>query len=158
VPQESDQSSSDFDFSGRLFLSLVFFPLIFSLFLRSDFIFLDGCCSTVQGLLDWFEVDLGSPSFCSFRLICVLCVFLFSTPASHSPPVLFWDILHCLPRAVGVPLESALNLVSRMSPCGAYDTHYAVRGVTITQPLRNCHPRHRVSPRNSNCVRDFMNH
>jgi len=33
------------------------------------------------------------------------------------------DILHCLPRAVGVPLESALNLVSRMSPCGAHDTH-----------------------------------
>jgi len=24
---------------------------------------------------------------------------------------------------VGVPLESALNLVSRMSPCGAHDTH-----------------------------------
>ena len=33
------------------------------------------------------------------------------------------DILHCLPRAVGVPLESALNLVSPMSPCGAHDTH-----------------------------------
>ena len=26
----------------------------------------------------------------------------------------FLDILHCLPRAVGVPLESALNLVSPM--------------------------------------------
>jgi len=25
-----------------------------------------------------------------FRLICVFCVFLFSTPASHSPLVLFW--------------------------------------------------------------------
>jgi len=35
----------------------------------------------------------------------------------------FLDILHCLPRAVGVPLESALNLVSPMSPCGAHDTH-----------------------------------
>ena len=21
--------------------------------------FVDGCCSTVQGLLDWFEVDFG---------------------------------------------------------------------------------------------------
>ena len=42
--------------------------------------------------------------------------------------------LHCLPRhaVVGVPLESALNLVSRTSPCGAYDTHYTVLGVTIT--------------------------
>jgi len=35
----------------------------------------------------------------------------------------FLDILHCLPRAVGVPLESALDLVSPMSPCGAHDTH-----------------------------------
>ena len=33
----------------------------------------------------------------------------------------FLDILHCLPRAVGVPLESALKLVSPMSPCGAHD-------------------------------------
>jgi len=40
---------------------------------------------------------------------------LFFTPQSHSPLVLSLDILHCLPRAVGVPLESALNLVSRMS-------------------------------------------
>jgi hypothetical protein len=24
-------------------------------------VFLDGYCSTVQGLLDWFEVDLGFP-------------------------------------------------------------------------------------------------
>jgi len=23
--------------------------------------FLGGCCSTVQGVLDWFEVDLGFP-------------------------------------------------------------------------------------------------
>ena len=32
--------------------------------------FLDGFCDTVQGLLDWFEVD--SPSFCLSRLICAL--------------------------------------------------------------------------------------
>jgi len=25
----------------------------------TDATFLDGYCSTVQGLLDWFEVDLG---------------------------------------------------------------------------------------------------
>ena len=37
---------------------------------------------TVQGLLDWFEVDLGSPSFRLFRLICVLCVFLCVSRAS----------------------------------------------------------------------------
>jgi len=72
--------------------------------------FCDGYCSTVQVLLG------VHPSFHLFKSICVFCVFLFS-----SRPVL--DILHCLPRAVGVPLQSALNLVSRMSPCGAHDTH-----------------------------------
>jgi len=30
--------------------------------------FLDGYCSTVQGLLDWFEVDLG------FTKLCFLCI------------------------------------------------------------------------------------
>jgi len=43
--------------------------------------FLDGYCSTLQGLLDWFEVDLGFPVLVLFRLICVFCVCLF---LSHS--------------------------------------------------------------------------
>jgi len=37
--------------------------------------YLDGCCSTVQGLLAWVEVDLGFPELFVFRLICVLSVF-----------------------------------------------------------------------------------
>jgi len=76
---------------------------------------LDGYCSTVQeGLLDWFEVDLG---FTELRLlfiqndVCVLCVFVLYSPVSlSSRPCL--DILHCFPRAVGVPVESALNVDS----------------------------------------------
>jgi len=32
------------------------------------FIFFDGYCSTVQGLLDWFEVDLG---FTELSFICI---------------------------------------------------------------------------------------
>ena len=35
--------------------------------------FFDGYCSTVQGLLDWFEVDLGFTR--AFIYLCVLCVF-----------------------------------------------------------------------------------
>jgi len=54
--------------------------------------------------------------------LCVMCVFVVYSPVSLSSCP-FLDVLHCLPRAVGVSLESALNLVSRMSPCGAYDTH-----------------------------------
>jgi len=67
--------------------------------------FLDGYCSTVQGLLDWFEVDLGFPELVLFGLICVFCVFLFFL-LPLVPLLSFLDILHCLPRAVGVPLES----------------------------------------------------
>ena len=87
------------------------------------FTFLDGYCSIVQGLLDWFEVDLGFTDLSFIQIdLCVLCGFvLYSRVSLSSCP--FFDILHCLPRAVGVPLESALNLVSRMSPCGAHDTH-----------------------------------
>jgi len=85
--------------------------------------FLDGYCSTVQGLLDWFEVDLGFTELSFIQIdLCVLCDFVLDSCVSLSSCP-FLDILHCLPRAVGVPLESALNLVSRMRPCGAHETH-----------------------------------
>jgi len=90
---------------------------------RHTHIFFDGYCSTVQGLLDWVEVDLGFTELSFIQIdLCVLCSFvLYSRVSLSSCP--FLDILHCLPRAVGVPLESALNFVSRMSPYGAHDTH-----------------------------------
>ena len=38
-------------------------------------IFLDGYCSIVQGLLDWFEVDLGFTELLFIQIdLCVLCV------------------------------------------------------------------------------------
>ena len=37
--------------------------------------FLDGYCSTVQGLLDWFEVDLGFTELSFIQIdLCVLCI------------------------------------------------------------------------------------
>ena len=91
---------------------------------------LDGYCRTVQGLfslkllmgivalqglLDWFEVDLRFTDLLFIQIgLCIMCVFvLYSSVSLSSCP--FLDVLHCHPRAVGVPLESALNLVSRMS-------------------------------------------
>ena len=61
---------------------------------------LDGYCSTVQGLLDWFEVDLGFTELSFIQIgLCVLCDFvLYSRVSLSSCP--FLDILHCLPRAV----------------------------------------------------------
>ena len=50
----------------------------------------------------------------------------------------FLDILHCLPHAVGVPLESALNLVSPMSPCGAHDTHLAGMSLQNLSYCKHC--------------------
>ena len=43
---------------------------------RGKDIFLDGYCSTVQGLLDWFEVDLGFTELLFIQIhLCVMCVF-----------------------------------------------------------------------------------
>ena len=37
----------------------------------------DGYCSTVQGLLDWFEVDLGFTELLFIQIdLCVMCVFV----------------------------------------------------------------------------------
>ena len=94
--------------------------------------FLDGYSSTVQGLLDWFEVNLGFTELLFIQIdLCVKCFFVLYSPLllSSCP---FWDILHCLPRVEGVPLESALNLVGRMSSCGTHATHIAVLWVKIT--------------------------
>ena len=38
---------------------------------------LDGYCSTVQGLLDWFEVDLKFTELLFIQIdLCVVCVFV----------------------------------------------------------------------------------
>jgi len=39
--------------------------------------FLDGYCSTLQGLLDWFLVDLGLNELLFIQIdLCVMCVFV----------------------------------------------------------------------------------
>jgi len=44
-------------------------------------IFFDGYCSNVQGLLDWFELDLGFTELSFIQIdLCVLCVFVFLLP------------------------------------------------------------------------------
>ena len=51
------------------------FFLLFIVFGAFEYIFLDGYCSTVQGLLDWFEVDLGFTELSFVQIgLCVLCV------------------------------------------------------------------------------------
>ena len=71
---------------------------------HKDCTFVHEYCSTVQGLLDWFEVDLGFTELSFIQIdLCVLCVFVLCSRVSLSSCP-FLDILHCLPREVGVPL------------------------------------------------------
>jgi len=47
--------------------------------------FVDGYCSTAQGLLDWFEVDLGSTELLFIQIgLCVVCVFVLYSRVSLS--------------------------------------------------------------------------
>jgi len=80
--------------------------------------------------LVWGRLRVHRAFIYSNRFVCSVCFCSLLPRLTLLLSLL--DILHCLPRAVGVPLESVLKLVSRISPCGAYDTHYAVLRVTIT--------------------------
>ena len=45
----------------------------------------DGYCSTVQGLLDWVEVDLGFTELLIIQIdLCVMCLFVLYLPVSLS--------------------------------------------------------------------------
>jgi len=57
----------------RVPFQLLEMSLLFSGDVPTD-AFLDGYCSTVQRLLDWFEVDLRFPELVLCRFICVLSV------------------------------------------------------------------------------------
>ena len=66
------------DFS-RLFFFLVVMMVYF-------LTYLDGYCSTVQGLLDWFEVDLGFTELLFIQIgLCVMFVFGSLCDLSSSP-------------------------------------------------------------------------
>jgi len=48
-------------------------------------IFLDGYCSTVQGLLDWFEVEVGFTELLFIQIdLSVMCVFVLYSRVSLS--------------------------------------------------------------------------
>ena len=59
--------------------------------------FVDGYCSTVQGLLDWFQVDLGFTELSFIQIdLCVLCVFvLYCRVSLSSCP--FWTFCTASP-------------------------------------------------------------
>ena len=59
------------------------------------------------------------------------CLLFSSPPSPLSLLLSFLDVMHCLPRAVGVPLESALNLFTLTGSCRARATRFAVLGVKI---------------------------
>ena len=55
---------------------------------RGPYVFLDGNCSTVQGLLDWFEVDLGYTELLFVRICGGVCACISRGPyvlTCHTP-------------------------------------------------------------------------
>ena len=51
--------------------------------------FLDGYCSTAQGLLDWLEVDLGFNELLFIQIdLCVMCVMCVISPIFIRKPYL----------------------------------------------------------------------
>jgi len=82
-----------------------------------------GCCSVLQCVAVWFEVDLRTHQASLFRVICVLSVFIisFALPSLSSCP--FWTIVHTLPRAIGV------GLLSRGPSCRAPHGHAQSRAI-----------------------------
>jgi len=79
-------------------------------------IFLDGYCSTVQGLLDWFEVDLGFTELLFIQKdLCVTFVLVLYSPVSLSSCPFFGHPALPPPRggsAVGVPRESVAMILA----------------------------------------------
>ena len=59
--------------------------------------FLDGYCSTVQGLLDWFEVDLGFTELLFIQIdLCVMCVTLTLLCTVHMMYIVHVFYLQCI--------------------------------------------------------------
>ena len=77
--------------------------------------FLDGYCSTVQGLLDWFEVDLGFTELLFIQIdLCVLCVFVLYSPVSLSSCPFFG---HAHAVCIQMSLHTRMNVFSYCNGC-----------------------------------------
>ena len=83
--------------------------------------YFDGCCSTLQGLLDWFEVDLGSTELLFIQIgLCVVCVFVLYSRVSLSsiPLSSVW------PQHIFVFVSTVLSWPNRTQFC--FRTQYHV--------------------------------
>jgi len=84
-----------------------------------DFFFHEYC-STIQGLLDWFEVDLGFTELSFIQIdLCVLCVFvLYSRVSLSSCP--FWQSALPPPRGGSASRVSPQSCQSHESLWGSW--------------------------------------
>jgi len=94
--------------------------------------FVDGYSSTVQGLLDWFEVDLGFTELLFIQIdLCVKCVFVLYSPVSLSSCPFFGHPALPPPRGGSASRVSSQSCQSHESLWGLWYS-LAVLGVTIT--------------------------
>ena len=72
--------------------------------------FIDGYCSTVQGLLDWFEVDFGFTELLFIQIdVCVMCFFVLYLTFPVSSLVMI-GLLLSLSHTLSLSLFLSLSL------------------------------------------------
>ena len=82
--------------------------------------FVDGYCSTVQGLLDWFEVDLGFTELSFIQIdLCVACVFVIYSRVSLSSCPFFGHSALPPPHGGSASRVSPQSCQSHESLCGS---------------------------------------
>ena len=87
------------------------------------FFFLMGTASLYRVCSTGLRQTQGSPSLHLFKSICVFCVFLFSTPASHSPLVLYGHSALPPPRGGSASRVSTQSCQSHVSLWGTCYSH-----------------------------------
>jgi len=98
-------------------------------------IFLDGYCSTVQGLLDWVEVDLGFTELLFIQIdLCVMCVFVLYSPVC---------VMHI--RFVSCSLSLISFLAKHTFEVDTYLAYILVTNILLRAPA--CHTRTRARVR-----------
>ena len=116
--------------------------------------FLDGYCSTVQGLLDWFEEDLGFTKLLFIQIdSCVLCAFVLKCNALDKCNALSWqcNAVQCTWQVQCTwecCLDSAMHLTVLMpiihasQSCLDSTNPVLIIGISHSFMMRKCHTHH----------------
>ena len=73
--------------------------------IHTHFFFFDGYCSTVQGLLDWFEVDSGFTIYMYIYMYIYVCIYISHVSFTHitHPHVPYISLIHIHYTSTHIP-------------------------------------------------------